>query len=62
MEKPEGFKNLMYIFMKNNPNKRKSEVADRFMSIKSYYLSLDQASRTKKKATKEKKVVVDLLK
>ncbi len=49
MEKHEGFKNLMYIFMKNNPNKRKSKVADRFMSIKSYYLSLDQAGRTKKK-------------
>ena len=23
----------VYIFMKNNPNKRKSEVADRFMAI-----------------------------
>ncbi len=33
MKKPEGFKNLVYIFMKNNPNKRKSEVADRFMAI-----------------------------
>ena len=33
MKKHEDFKNLVYIFMKNNPNKRKSEVADRFMSI-----------------------------
>jgi len=33
MKKHEGFKNLVYIFMKNNPNKRKSEVADRFMAI-----------------------------
>jgi len=24
MKKHEGFKNLVYIFMKNNPNKRKS--------------------------------------
>jgi hypothetical protein len=33
MKKHEDFKNLVYIFMKNNPNKRKSEVADRFMAI-----------------------------
>jgi hypothetical protein len=33
MKKHEGFKNLVHIFMKNNPNKRKSEVADRFMAI-----------------------------
>ncbi len=28
MKKHEGFKNFVYIFMKNNPNKRKSEGAD----------------------------------
>jgi len=33
MKKREGFKNSVYIFKKNNPNKRKSEVADRFMAI-----------------------------
>ncbi len=65
MKKHEDFKNLVYIFMKNNPNKRKSEVADRFMviGIKSELLYIvGSSSQNKKKASKEKKVVVDLLK
>jgi len=52
-EKPEGFKNLVYIFMKNNPNKGKSEVADRFMAIVIKRATIYR--RTKKKHQKKKR-------
>jgi hypothetical protein len=45
----------VYIFMKNNPNKRKSEVADRFMAIGIKRAAIYRYQQ------KKKKVVVDLL-
>jgi hypothetical protein len=47
MKKHEGFKNLVYISMKNNPNK-----------LKSYYLSLNQARRRKKGSGRSVKIAV----
>jgi len=62
MKKHEGFKNLVFIFMKNNPNKRKSEVTDRFMAMcikraTSYiaYIVGSSCSRRKKKHQKKKR-------
>jgi hypothetical protein len=60
MKKYEGFKNLVYIFMKNNPKKRKSEVADRFMAIGIKRATIYHWIKLveEKKSIKGKKVVV----
>ena len=64
MKKHEGFKNLVYIFMKNNPNKRKSEVADRFMAIDIKRATIYRWTKLveEKKSIQKKKVAVDPLK
>jgi hypothetical protein len=63
-EKHEGFKNLVYIFMKNNPNKCKSEVADHLMAIGIKRATLYRWIKLveEKKSIKRKKVAVDPLK